>query len=408
MRRSKILIVDDEKDIRLGLRRFLQAKGYDVEEAGDCREAQAAFTAAPPDLAILDQSLPDGDGIDLLPLLKQACPGVLVVMLTAHGSIDLAVRAIKDGAEQFLTKPIDLEAMLVIFERLLEDQRNRRKQLAARPRSGQPALDPFLGTSAPIRELAREATRLSQTDRPVLVQGETGTGKGVLARWLHENGPRSREAFVDLNCAGLSRELLDTELFGHEPGAFTGATKSKSGLLDVAHRGTLFLDEIGDMDVTIQPKLLKALEEQRFRRLGDVRDRCVDVRLIAASHQDLGLLMKEQRFREDLYFRVSTLPLHIPPLRERREDIPVLARGFVDRFARELGRQDLVLSEEAVLEVLRVFKEPLSADQIANELVAAGWNFSKRDPREAVEAALKKMLENGQVTHDDTSYEIAA
>jgi transcriptional regulator with PAS, ATPase and Fis domain len=205
----------------------------------------------------------------------------------------------------------------------------------------------------------------------VLIQGETGTGKGVLARWIHENGPRRPEAFVDLNCAGLSRELLDSELFGHEAGAFTGADRSKLGLLDVAHRGTLFLDEVGDMDPSLQPKLLKVIEEQRFRRLGDVRGRSVDVRLIAATHQDLGLLMQQKRFREDLYFRISALPLAIPPLRERREDIPYLARHFLMRFASERGRRAVAISKDALL-----------------DLQAYGWPGNIRELRNVLERAL--------------------
>ncbi len=370
-RRARLLIVDDEPDIRLGLRRFLKAKGYDVDEAGDCKEAEAAFAVSPPDVAIIDQQLPDGSGVDLLPRLHALHPGVPVIMLTAYGSIELAVRAIKEGAEQFLTKPVDMQAILVLLERLIEGRRNRQKQLASRPRQGREAIDPFLGISAAVGRLREEAGRLLESERAVLIQGETGTGKGVLAKWLHDNGPRRQEAFVDLNCAGLSRELLDSEIFGHEAGAFTGANKSKLGLLDVAHRGTLFLDEIGDMDLSVQPKLLKVLEEQRFRRLGDVRDRSVDVRLIAATHQDLGRLMQEMRFREDLYFRISTLPLIIPPLRERPEDIPYLARHLLDRFAVELGRGAVALSEDALA-----------------DLQAYGWPGNIRELRNVLERAL--------------------
>jgi transcriptional regulator with PAS, ATPase and Fis domain len=185
------------------------------------------------------------------------------------------------------------------------------------------------------------------TESPVLIQGETGTGKGVLARWLHENGPRAEEPFVDLNCAGLSREFLETELFGHEKGAFTGAVSAKPGLLEVAHRGSVFLDEIGDMDLLVQPKLLKALEEKRIRRMGDVRDRRVDIHLVAATHQDLALAVKEKKFRSDLYFRINTIPVMIPPLRERPEDIVPLARYLLARLAADVGRSYFRLSSEA-------------------------------------------------------------
>jgi DNA-binding NtrC family response regulator len=295
---------------------------------------------------------------------------VPVVVLTGYGSIELAVRAIKEGAEQFLTKPVDTQALLVLLDRLVEGQRLRRKQVAERPRPGRESIDPFLGQSAAITTLREEARRLLDAERPVLIQGETGTGKGVLARWLHEHGPRRQAAFVDLNCAGLSRELLDSEMFGHEAGAFTGALKSKPGLLEVAHRGTLFLDEIGDLDLAVQPKLLKVLEEQRFRRLGDVRDRGVDVRLIAATHQDLARLMAANRFREDLFFRISTLPLVLPPLRERREDIAPLARHFLDQCAAELGCGPVALADEALAE-LRAYAWPGNIRELRNVIERA-------------------------------------
>jgi DNA-binding NtrC family response regulator len=366
-RRAKVLVVDDEPSIRIGLRRALQSKGYEVGEAGSCAEAEAAFAASPPHVAIIDQQLPDGSGVDLLPRLRGVHPGVPVIMLTAHGSIELAVRAIKEGAEQFLTKPVDMQAILVLLERLIEDRRNRQKQLAAQPREGQGPEDPFLGQSDAIRQLREAAERVRDSDRAVLIHGETGSGKGVLARWLHDNGPRRQESFVDLNCASLSRELLDTELFGHEAGAFTSANKTKLGLLDVAHHGTLFLDEIGDMDVFVQPKLLKAIEEHRFRRLGDTRDRHVDTRLITATHQDLGLLIQAGRFREDLYFRISTLPLCVPPLRERPEDIPHIARRLLERFAGELGRGNVPISGPALAE-LEAYRWPGNIRELRNVL----------------------------------------
>jgi DNA-binding NtrC family response regulator len=346
--KSRILVVDDEPSVRLGLRRFLERRGYEVHEAGDCSGAERTCATVLPDVAILDQRLPDGDGVELLVRLKDACPGLAVVMLTAYGSIELAVRAIREGAEQFLTKPLDMEAICVVVERLIEDRRNRQRQLAVRPERD--AFDPFLGKSRAIRALSAEAQRLLETDSPLLIQGETGVGKGVMARWLHENGPRGAEPFVDLNCAALSRELLESELFGHEPGAFTGAAKRKLGLLEVANRGTAFLDEIGDMDLAIQARLLKVLEEKRFRRLGDVHDRSVDVRLVAATNRDLPRLMATRAFREDLYFRISTLPLVIPPLRERPEDIPEIARDILRRIPSRKA-SEMTVGEEALAEL---------------------------------------------------------
>ncbi|MDT5156894.1 MAG: hypothetical protein QOC99_1629 [Acidobacteriota bacterium] len=347
MSRNKILLVDDDAGVRFGIRDFLETHGYEVEEANSCRAAQELFRSFQPDAAIIDYMLPDGNALDLLPRLKVVAAGVPLVVLTGHGSIDLAVRTIKEGAEQFLTKPIELPALLVMLQRLLENQRNRQKQLADKSQRERQSVNPFIGTSAAIRELARQAGKLLTTDSPVLIQGPTGTGKGVLARWLHERGSRSEEAFVDLNCAALPQELLETEIFGHEKGAFTGATGSKLGLFEIAHRGTVFLDEIGDVHPQVQPKLLKVLEEKRFRRLGDVRDRQVDIRLLAATSQNLSLLMQEKKFRSDLYFRISTIPLNVPALHERAEDISLLARHLLERIALDLGRSNLSLSREA-------------------------------------------------------------
>jgi DNA-binding NtrC family response regulator len=370
MARSKVLIVDDEAGIRFGMRDFLETSGYEIAEAESCHAAREAFRSFQPDAAILDHLLPDGNALDLLQHLKEIDPNVPLVVLTGHGSIDLAVRALKEGAEQFLTKPVELPALAVILKRALEHRRDRKKQLAHASRLSREVIDPFLGTSAPIRVLARQAETVAAADGPVLVQGETGSGKGVLAAWLHARGPRADEAFVDLNCSGLSRELLETELFGHEKGAFTGAVARKVGLLEVAHLGTVFLDEIGDLDAQVQPKLLKVLEEKKFYRLGDVRERRVDVRLIAATHHDLATLVRDGSFRSDLYFRISTIPLRVPPLRERREDIPLLARHLLERSAKDLGRGSIGLSSEA-LRALQAHSWPGNIRELRNVLERA-------------------------------------
>ena len=280
------------------------------------------------------------------------------------------MRAIKEGAEQFLTKPLELSTLLVILQRLLQKQRNHNKQLASKSRQVRHAIDPFIGTSAAIRALADQSRKILSTESPVLILGETGSGKGVLARWLHQNSPRAEEAFVDLNCAGLSRELLETELFGHEKGAFTSAIASKQGLFEVAHRGTIFLDEVGDVDLQIQPKLLKVLEEKRFRRVGDVRDRQVDVRLIAATHQDIGQLVRNKRFRDDLYFRISTIPLAFPALRERVEDIPPIAQYLLDKIAADLGRGQLELDEGSI-QALKAYSWPGNVRELRNVIERA-------------------------------------
>nr|AQQ74976.1 hypothetical protein [uncultured bacterium] len=231
-------------------------------------------------------------------------------------------------------------------------------------------VDPFIGTSPAIRGVAQEAEKLLSTDNPVLIQGETGAGKGVLAAWLHFHGPRRAGSFVDMNCASLSRELLESDLFGHEKGAFTGAVAAKKGLFEVANGGTVFLDEIGDMDLQVQPKLLKVLEEKRFRRLGSACERSVDVRLIAATHRDLGLLIRENKFRIDLYFRINAFLLKLPPLRERVEDIPILARHMLEEIAADLGRKDLSLSP-AVEKALQSYRWPGNIRELRQTLERA-------------------------------------
>ena len=370
MSRNKVLVVDDESGVRFGIRDFLEQHGYEVDEAESCQDAQHLFRTSRPDIVIADYMMPDGTALDLLPRLKEIDSGIPLLVLTAHGSIDLAVRAIKEGAEQFLTKPLELPTLLVILQRLLQKQRNHHKQLASKSRQVRQAIDPFIGTSPAIRALADQAKKILSTESPVLILGETGTGKGVLARWLHDNSPRAEEAFVDLNCAGLSRELLETELFGHEKGAFTSATASKQGLFEVAHRGTIFLDEVGDVDLQIQPKLLKVLEEKRFRRVGDVRDRQVDVRLIAATHQDIGQLVRDRRFRDDLYFRISTIPLSFPALRERIEDIPTMAQYLLDKVAADLGRGELHL-DQGSMQALQAYSWPGNIRELRNVIERA-------------------------------------
>jgi DNA-binding NtrC family response regulator len=364
------LLVDDDDMIRGSLRRFLERHGHTVVEADSVSRAQERLRGARLDAAVVDFQLPDGDGLEVLRRLRAADASLPVVMLTAHGSIDLAVAAIKEGAEQFLTKPVELPTLLLVLERVIEARRDRQASLASRSRSAREAVDPFGGESEAVRALEAKVRRVAASSACVLLQGESGSGKGVLARWLHDNGPRADEAFVDINCAGLSRDLLDSELFGHEKGAFTGAVSAKPGLIEVAHRGTLFLDEVGDADLQVQAKLLKVLEEQRFRRLGDVRDRQVDVRLIAATHHDLGDLVRESRFREDLLYRISAVPLRVPPLRERGRDVILLARRILERIAGEVGRPGLRLAPDAE-RALEAYHWPGNVRELRNVLERA-------------------------------------
>jgi len=371
MDKFTILVVDDEPAVRFGIRNFLESHGFGVNDAGDRRTALESYRNSRPDAVILDYLLPDGDTLEFMTKLKSMDGGVPILMLTAHGSIDLAVSAIKQGADQFLTKPMDLQALLLLLRREIENYRNRRRSLADKKREARNAqINPFVGTSEVIRRLEEQVHKVLTAQTSVLIHGETGTGKGVLARWLHGHSPRASEPFVDLNCAGLSRELLESEVFGHERGAFTGATQVKPGLLELGDRGTVFLDEIGDMDLQIQPKLLTVLDERRFRRLGDVRDRRVDIRLIAATNQDLPHLIRDNKFRRDLYYRINTITLTTPTLRERREDIPAIARWVTQGLGRDLGRGSVTLSPSAEI-ALQNYSWPGNIRELRNVMERA-------------------------------------
>ncbi|MHC9140917.1 sigma-54-dependent transcriptional regulator [Pseudomonas aeruginosa] len=384
MARTRILIVDDEDSIRFGMRGFLESRGYGVVDADSCQRARELFQASPPDVAVIDYRLHDGSALDLLRDFRRLEPDVPVIVLTAYGSIDLAVQAIKEGAEQFLTKPIEMPALHAILKRLLDNRRLQRQQRIVVTREQRERIDPLFGESPAIRALAEQVDKVMGSDSPILILGETGTGKSLLAKWLHLHGPRADEPFVDLNCAGLSPDFLETELFGHEKGAFTGATASKPGILEIADGGTVFLDEIGDVDPRVQPKLLKVLEEQRFRRLGAVREREIDIRLIAATHQDLAGKVKERTFRSDLYFRISSIPLSMPALRERKEDIPALARTLLARLADAPGRS-VRLGEDAE-QALCGYAWPGNIRELRNVLERAvllrnGDTIARRDLR---------------------------
>ena len=370
MARNRILLVDDDPLVRFAVRDFLESHGMQVTEAESVQQAGEKFRGASPDAAIVDFSLPDGDGLELLEHFKSTDPEMPVIVLTGQGSIEAAVRAIKLGAEQFLTKPVELKALHTLVQRALENKRYRQHSLVNLSRAKRERLDPFLGTSAAIRKLQELARRVVSSESPILIQGETGSGKGVLAKWIHENSPRAEEVFMDLNCAGLEREFLETELFGHERGAFTGAVHAKLGLMEVADRGTVFLDEIGDIAMAVQPKLLKVLETRQFRRLGDVRDRTVDIRLISATHRDLKELVRERRFREDLYFRITIIPIKLPPLRERQEDIPLLAQDILRRIAQERGRDTIEL-DDAAMTMLTHYSWPGNIREMRNVLERA-------------------------------------
>ncbi|ATB36434.1 sigma-54-dependent Fis family transcriptional regulator [Cystobacter fuscus] len=363
---GRCLIADADLELRSTLRRFIEPRGWEALEARNAHEARELLRRARPDVVLLEEHLPGGHLSELLPEWRASHPSVPLLVLATTPSIDGAVQAIKLGAEQFVPKPVEPPALLRLLEHALEAQRTRAPLL---PDTAD-GPDPFLGVSPLIRQLEATVRRVLDSDRALLLLGETGTGKGMLASWIHLHGPRASAPLVQLNCAGLAPQLLETELFGHERGAFTSAIQRKLGLLEVAHKGSLFLDEVGDMDPLVQPKLLKVLEERRFRRLGEVEERTVDIRLIAATHQNLVERVRAGRFRGDLYFRISTLPLRLPALRERPEDIPIIARDMLERLSLELGRPGLGLTGEAEAS-LRGYTWPGNLRELRNVLERA-------------------------------------
>lgn len=380
MTTPRLLLIEDDPVIRFAVRDFMEANGFAVSEAGTAADGERIFDRERPTVVVTDYKLPDATALDLLPRLRATSATTPIIVLTGHGSVELAVQAMREGADDFLTKPVSLPTLRVVIDRALERQRDKQQRLARQVRRERSPLHPFVGTSAAIQRLRDQAARVAETDRPVLLLGETGSGKGVLTRWLHEQGTRRDEPIVDLNCASLPRELLESELFGYERGAFTGAVTTKMGLVELANRGTLFLDEIGDLELSLQPKLLKVVEDQAFRRVGAVKDRQVNVRLIAATHQDLPTLVAEGRFRGDLYFRISTLPLQVPALRDRVEDIAPLARRLLDRLAHDLGSPRIELAADAQ-RALEAYRWPGNIREMRNVLERAVLLGSRHEVR---------------------------
>ncbi len=348
----------------------LNAEGFETVKADGLARAILEVQKAPPNLILSDYQLRDGTSFDLLAWLKAHDVAIPLIVLTGYATIDLAVQAVKNGAEHFIPKPVDLGLLTTLLRRTLENSRNQKRNVVNKLEKARVQVDPFIGNSPAILELKKTATRVVEANSTVLIQGETGSGKGVLARWLYEMGPRANEPFVDLNCAGLSRELLESELFGYLKGAFTGAISNKMGFLEAANHGTLFLDEVGDMDMLVQSKILKVVEEKRFYRLGEVLERRVDVQIIAATHRDIKKLAEEEKFRSDLYFRISTLRLRIPPLRERLADLPIITENLLKRLSSDLGRGQLRISDDALTE-LHNYSWPGNIRELRNVLERA-------------------------------------
>jgi two-component system response regulator PilR (NtrC family) len=351
---SKILVIDDEPSMRELLGIMLRKQGFVVELADSRRMAASILARGPVDLVITDVKLPDGDGIEILRHLRAASPDTIVIVMTAYGSTETAVAALKLGAQDYLIKPFDVEELKIVVRNALETHRLEEENLRFKAEFRvQHGLESMTGVSPPMVKVFELIQSVAGTSSTILVQGESGTGKELVAKAVHALSPRREAPFVSVNCAALPEPLLESELFGHMKGAFTDAHQTKKGLFETAHRGTLLLDEVGEMPLAMQVKLLRALQEKRVRRVGANEEVEVDVRVVAATNRSLEALVRERRFREDLYYRLNVIPIVVPPLRERRDDIPLLAVHFLERFSREMGKTITKISEEAMERLLR-------------------------------------------------------
>jgi len=384
MPKATVLIVDDEQLIRWSLKEQLVAAGHHVEEAGTARETRGRLKDEP-DLVLLDYRLPDGDGLALLKEIKEARPDTLVILMTAYSSVESAVDAIKQGAYDYVDKPFEIDEMLLTVEKALETTRLRRevKELRAREAASW-SFDRVLGTSPAVTELRELLVKMASSPAStILLTGESGTGKDLAARCVHHASERAHRPFMHITCSAVPETLLESELFGHEKGAFTDARQQKKGLLEQADGGTVYLDEIGEMTPLLQSKLLRFLEEKTFRRVGGATDITVDVRVIAATNRDLERAVVKKEFREDLYYRLSVLTVPLPPLRERDGDIQLLVKFFIDEFNREFGKSVKELSPEAM-----------------RLLDAHHWPGNIRELRNVLERAVL-LAESDVLDHDD-------
>lgn len=370
MNKPRVVVCDDEMLIRLWLTEHLADAGMRTEAVADGTALLAALAREPADLVLLDLRLPDGSGMEFLQRVKALDPTLPVIMMTAYGEVETAVAAVRAGAHHFLEKPIVLAELVLLIEQALDTRQLRAD--AERYRDGcrwQFADVTLVGRSAALRRIADLITRVAVKGSTVnvLVRGESGTGKGLIARAIHARGPRRGQPFMSVNCTSLPDQLVESELFGHEAGAYTDAREMKRGLFEIAHRGTIFLDEIGDMPKPMQAKLLHFLETHEFRRVGGTRNIEVDVHVLTATNRDLEEAVAKGEFREDLFYRLNVLPVTIPPLRERPEDVAPLATHFVEMLCRELGQPPREISREAI-RALEHYAWPGNARELENVL----------------------------------------
>jgi two-component system response regulator AtoC len=362
-----ILLVDDEDTIRLFLEKTLRDEGYEALTAATGGEALEMAFDKLPDLILLDLKLPDMNGIEVLKRIKVEIPEVCVIMLTAFGDIETAVSAMKKGAFDFVSKPVNLEQLLMAVRKGLDSQKLTRELFQLR-RQVKLDMDSNLipGESPQMKEIYEVVKRVAVSDTTtVLIQGESGTGKEMIATMIHNYSPRKDKPFLEINCASLPEELLESELFGHEKGAFTDAKVQKIGLLELANKGTLFLDEIGEMSLTIQVKLLRVLEKMSFRRVGGTKDIKVSVRIISATNRDLESAVKSKGFREDLYYRLKVIPIHIPPIRERKEDIYLLLKHFLNQYNKQFNKSFKEI-EDGAYEIILEYPWPGNIRELKN------------------------------------------
>ncbi|MDC7162340.1 sigma-54 dependent transcriptional regulator [Bacteroides stercoris] len=369
---SKILVVDDEVQIRTLLSRMLELEGYEVCQAGDCRTALKQLELQSPDVVLCDVFLPDGNGVDLVSSVKKTAPNVEIILLTAHGNIPDGVQAIKNGAFDYITKGDDNNKIIPLVSRAVEKARmNVRLEKLEKKVGHTYSFDSVLGDSKALKDAVSLAQKVSGTDVPVLLTGETGTGKEVFAQAIHYNSKRAKQNFVAVNCSSFSKELLESEMFGHKAGSFTGALKDKKGLFEEADNGTIFLDEIGEMAFELQAKLLRILETGEYIKIGDTKPTRVNVRVVAATNRNLPEEITAGRFREDLFYRLSVFQIHLPPLRERPGDVRILAKAFVKDFSVRLARP--------VTEITPAFLEALEQQP---------WKGNIRELRNVIERSL--------------------
>jgi DNA-binding NtrC family response regulator len=364
-----ILVVDDDPDIRDILRDSLSSLGSRALTASNGEECLKLLDKEAPDIVFLDIEMPDKSGLEVLKEIRQRGMDVTVVMITAYGTIERAVQAMKDGAFDFITKPFDFDHIAIVVGKALERERLKRDLEIFTEEAGE-RYRLIGGKSPKMSEAIETAKKAASSKSTVLLLGESGTGKEVFARAIHNWSERKNEPFIAINCVGLSKELLESELFGHEKGAFTGAHQLKKGKMELAHGGTVFLDEVGDISAELQTKLLRFLQEREFERVGGTQPMRVDVRVVAATNRELSSAIKEGRFREDLYHRLNVIPISLPPLRERKEDIPVLAQFFLRRFALETKKNFTGITEEAETR-LTAYDWPGNVRELANVIERA-------------------------------------